>query len=216
MRLIPFIILLLLCSYSFAQTDRYTFVFLNNRIDKAELPKEEVDKLMQGHMANMARLAKEEKLIVAGPFEGGGGIFILNTTSIAEATTWLSTDPGIQANRWKIDVLPYQPRMGGVCVVKEPYEMVTYTFIRFRPNLHKETVGDYPAQLQKHNEYIKQLVKSVNIITEGIFDEQEGGILIVKDDLQPEVLENDPAVKGGTLLFEVKKLWVAKGSFCEQ
>ncbi|MBX2961192.1 MAG: hypothetical protein KF687_01695 [Cyclobacteriaceae bacterium] len=140
----------------------------------------------------------------------------MNTTSIDEANTWLSTDPGIQANRWKLDVLPYQPRIGGVCVAKEPYEMVTYNFIRFRSNIHKETVDDYPVLLKRHDEFLKQLAKNGNVITEGIFDDQEGGILIMKDDIQPEVFENDPAVKGGTLLFEIKKLWVAKGAFCEQ
>ncbi|MBX2944541.1 MAG: hypothetical protein KF725_01810 [Cyclobacteriaceae bacterium] len=207
---------LLFCLSGVAQNKQYTFVFLNTRTDKTELPKEEVDKLMEGHLANITRLAKEGKLIVAGPFDGGGGIFILNTTSIDEANAWLSTDPGIQANRWKLDVLPYQPRIGGVCAAKEPYEMVTYNFIRFRSNIHKETVGDYPMLLKKHDEYLKQLAKNGNVITEGIFDDQEGGILIMKGDIQAEVFENDPAVKGGTLLFEVKKLWVAKGAFCEQ
>ncbi|MBX2955793.1 MAG: hypothetical protein KF846_06535 [Cyclobacteriaceae bacterium] len=216
MRSIFLLLFSLVCFWSSAQSSRYTFVFLNTRTDKAELPKEEVDKLMQGHMANITRLATEGKLIVAGPFDGGGGIFILNTTSIDEANTWLSTDPGIQANRWKLDVLPYQPRIGGVCVAKEPYEMVTYNFIRFRSNIHKETVGDYPVLLKRHDEYLKQLAKNGNVITEGIFDDQEGGILITKGDIQPEVFENDPAVKGGTLLFEIKKLWVAKGAFCEQ
>ena len=74
-----------------AQT--HTFVFLNSRKDKPELPKEELDKLMDGHMKNIERLAKEGKLIVAGPFEGGGGIFIMNTSSVKEASEWLSTDP---------------------------------------------------------------------------------------------------------------------------
>lgn len=216
MRQILITIFLLFCLYGVAQNKQYTFVFLNTRTDKTELPKEETDKLMQGHLANITRLAEEGKLIVAGPFDGGGGIFILNTTSIDEANAWLSTDPGIQANRWKLDVLQYQPRMGGVCVAKEPYEMVTYTFIRFRSNIHKETVGDYPVLLKKHDEYLKQVAKNGNVITEGIFDDQEGGILIMKGDIQAEVFENDPAVKSGTLLFEVKKLWVAKGAFCEQ
>lgn len=216
MRQIFITYLLLSCFCGAAQNKQYTFVFLNTRTDKAELPQEEVEKLMQGHMANITRLAKEGKLIVAGPFDGGGGIFILNTTSIDEANTWLSSDPGIQANRWKIDLLPYQPRIGGVCMAKEPYEMVMYTFIRFRSNIHKETVGDYPVLLKKHDDYLTHLAKSGNVITEGIFDHQEGGILIMKGDIQPEVFENDPAVKGGTLLFEIKKLWVAKGAFCEQ
>src|SRR6186713_399170 len=105
----------------FAQQKQYTFVFLHKK-ENTELPKEQVDKIMEGHMANINRLAKEGKLLVAGPFEGGGGIFILNTTSSDEARQWLSTDPGIQANRWDVEVLPYKPRVGSVCLVKEPYE----------------------------------------------------------------------------------------------
>lgn len=194
----------------------YTFVFLNTRSDKPELPKEEVDKIMQGHMDNMKRLSKEGKLKVAGPFEGGGGIFILNTKSTEEANQWISTDPGVQANRWKVELLSYQPRINEVCVAKEPYEMVSYTFVRFRSNIHKETVGDYPVLLKKHEDYISELAKAGNVITEGTFGELEGGILILKGDVQPEVFENDPAIKGGTMLFEIKKLWIAKGSFCEK
>ncbi|MCU0398148.1 MAG: YciI family protein [Cyclobacteriaceae bacterium] len=198
------------------RTQSYTFVFLNARSDKPELPKEEVDKIMKGHMDNMSRLANEGKLLAAGPFDGGGGIFIMNTKSTEEASQWISTDPGVQAQRWKVEILPYQPRIGSVCTVKEPYTMVTYSFVRFRSNIHKETVGDYPVMLKKHEDYISELAKGGNVITEGTFGEQEGGILILKGEVQAEVFENDPSIKGGTMLFEVKKLWIAKGSFCEK
>lgn len=204
--------LTLISTLSWAQEKQYTFVFLNSRKDKPELPKEELDKLMEGHMANMGRLAAEGKLIAAGPFDGGGGIFVLNTTSIDEANSWLSTDPGIQANRWRVEVLPYT---GSAWPVEEPYEMVNYTFIRFKSNIHKETVGDYATLLKKHEEYMKQLTANSQVITRGSFGDQEGSILVLNGEVQAETLENDPAVKGGTMLFELKKLWIAKGSFCE-
>jgi uncharacterized protein YciI len=210
------IVILILSVSILSGRAQYSFVFLNARTDKAALPKEEVDKIMDGHMKNMARLAKENKLLVAGPFDGGGGIFVLNTTSGDEANAWLETDPGIQANRWRVEVLPYQPRVGSICPVKEPYEMVTYTFVRFLPNIHKENVGDYPALLTKHEAYIEKLAEVGNLVTEGTFGAQDGGILVMKGDVQPEVMENDPAIKGGTMLFEIKKLWIAKGSFCEK
>jgi uncharacterized protein YciI len=210
-----FFLLVLLCSLT-SSAQSYTFIFLNARADKPELPKEEVDKIMKGHMDNMERLAKEGKLLVAGPFDGGGGIFIFNTSSQEEAERWLSTDPGVQAQRWKVEILPYQPREGSVCPVKEPYEMVTYTFVRFRSNIHKETVADYPLLLKKHEDYMKQLVTGGNVITEGSFGDQEGNILVLRGDVQPEVMENDPAIRGGTMLVDLKKLWIAKGSFCEK
>ncbi|WKZ59624.1 MAG: YciI family protein [Cyclobacteriaceae bacterium] len=211
MRLLLFCFILI-SSISLAQEKQYTFVFLHTRKDKPELPKEELDKLMEGHLANINRLAAEGKLVAAGPFDGGGGLFVLNTTSIDEANSWLSTDPGIQANRWRLEVLPYT---GTICPLKEPYEMVSYSFIRFKSNIHKETVGDYATLLKKHEEYVKQLTANSQVVTRGSFGDQEGSIVVLNGEVQPETLENDPAVKGGTIVFELKKLWIAKGSFCE-
>jgi uncharacterized protein YciI len=93
--------------------------------------------------------------------------------------------------------------------------MVSFTFIRFISNIHKETVGDYAALLKKHEEYVKQLTANSQVITRGSFGDQEGSILVVNGEVQAEALENDPAVKGGTMLFEIKKLWIGKGVFCE-
>ena len=82
------IVMLLGSLQGMSQTDPLLFVFLNKRTDLPALPKEESDKLMEGHMANIERLAKEGKLVVAGPFEGGGGIFVLKTNSVEEAKSW--------------------------------------------------------------------------------------------------------------------------------
>ena len=209
---IVFALQLLSCS-----AQDYTFIFLNTRTDKQELSKEEVDKIMQGHMDNINRLAKEGKLIVAEPMEGGGGIFIFNTTSADEARQWLSTYPGVQANRWNIEILPYTPRTGGACSVGEPYEMVTYHFIRFTPQVTKVTSGNYPEILQRHDAYIKnQFSTTGNVIAAGTFGDHDGGILILKGELQKEIVEADPGVQEALLQVSIKKLWVAKGSFCEK
>jgi len=195
----------------------FTFVFLNSKPDKQELPTEEVKKIMDGHMANINRLAQEGKLIVAGPFEGGGGIFILNTTSIEESKTWLSTDPGVQANRWNVEFFPYYPRTGSACAVGENYEMTNYHFVRFTAQVTKSTTGNYPDILKRHDDYIReQFSKTGNVIAEGIFGAYDGGILILKGELQKEIIEADPGVQEALLQFDIKKLWVAKGSFCEK
>src|SRR5262245_20069055 len=141
MRILCVFALALASTVAIAQSS-YTFVFLNKKSDKQELPAEEVKKIMEGHMANINRLANEKKLAVAGPFEGGGGIFIFNTSSVDTAVKWLSTDPGIQAKRWNVEILPYQPRTGGVCPVGENYEMINYHFIRFIAQVTKSTTGN--------------------------------------------------------------------------
>lgn len=209
-------LLWLLPFFSNAQTPELIFVFLNKREDKAELPEAEVKKIMDGHMANIERMAKEEKLVAAGPFDGGGGIFIFKSNSTEQVKGWLQTDPGVQANRWRVEVLPYFPHVGGACTVTEPYEMVTYQFIRFIPNIAKFNIQDAPRTLRKHDDYLKEIVKTGNVVTEATFGDDEGGILVLKGDLDQTVIETDPAVREGLLQFEIKKLWIAKGGLCEK
>ncbi len=59
------------------------------------------DSLFAGHMSNMGVLAKDNRLIVAGPFGKNDlkyrGIFVFNTSSIDDAKTWVATDPAVKA-----------------------------------------------------------------------------------------------------------------------
>ncbi len=208
--------LLLLPGISLAQAPELIFVFLNKRTDKAELPEAEVKKIMEGHLANIERMAKEGKLVSAGPFDGGGGIFIFKSNSVEQVKEWLKTDPGIQANRWRVEVLPYYPRIGGACAVGEHYEMVTYHFVRYIPNIAKFNIQDAPRIFMMHDNYLKEIAKTGNVITEATFGDNEGGILIMKGNLEQEVIETDPAVRQGLLQIEIQKLWIAKGGLCEK
>jgi uncharacterized protein YciI len=215
MKTLIFSLLLITSTMSFAQSNKFTFVFLNHKTDKAELSEAEVDKIMEGHMANINKMAKDGKLLAAGPFEGGGGIFFFKSTSVEQVRGWISEDPGIKAKRWNIEVLPFIIRSGSVCAVKEPYEMTMYNFVRYNPNLSKFTIGDAPLTFKKHDEYLKKIEPSGNIIAEGIFGDRDGGILIMKGDLQKEVIEFDPAVQEGLMELDFKQLYIARGSFCE-
>lgn len=212
-----FLILFLISGLTvFGQGKNYTFIFLNKKSDAEPLTKEASDKIMEGHLANITRLAKEGKLISAGPFEGGGGIFIFNTTSIDTAKRWLSTDPGVVANRWNLEILPYKPRVGSACAVSEPYEMVTYQFVRYKKPATKSPARDYAKRFYKHDKLLKELAKTGNVVTEGIFGVYDGGILVLKSEIEKEKLEADPAVQDGLLELEIKQLWIAKGAFCEK
>ena len=78
----------------------YSFVILKSGNTKIA-SKDSVNILFQGHMNNIKRLAKEKKLIVAGPFGDNErdykGLFILNVKTIREAEELLATDPAIKA-----------------------------------------------------------------------------------------------------------------------
>ena len=71
--------------------------------------KAETDSLFAGHMANMGKLVKENKLIVAGPLGKNDqtyrGIFILNTKSIDEAKAILATDPAYKAQLLDAEIM---------------------------------------------------------------------------------------------------------------
>jgi len=219
MRKISSIITVLMClslSASIAQTYPYTFVFLTLHKDKPELPKEELDKIMEGHMGNIQHLAKEGKLLVAGPFDGGGGIYIFDTPSSDSVKDWISNDPGVMADRWKIEMFNYQPRVGSICAVDPGVEMVTYTFIRYITTITKFNVHTAGVTFNTHDEYLKRIARTGNVITEGIFANRDGGILIMKGDVDEALIESDPAMKDTVFRVEYKKLWIGKGSFCEK
>lgn len=65
----------------------------------------ETKELLKGHMDNIGRLAKEGKLILAGPLAEAGdaaGIFVFDTASIDEARAWCNSDPAIHAGRFQV------------------------------------------------------------------------------------------------------------------
>jgi uncharacterized protein YciI len=210
------IVVLICVSIGASGQNPYVFVVLNKKADAEKLSDEASKKIMEGHMGNMDKLAKEGKLIAAGPFEGGGGIFIMKTPDVEEAKKWISTDPGIQAKRWNVEVLPFTPRQGQVCAAKEPYEMTFYSFVRFNAVVSKFNAATYPTIIKQHNDYLKEIGKTGNVIIEGIFGENDGGILIMKGEVSTELFETDPGVKEGLIDIQTKKLYIAKGSFCEK
>lgn len=72
---------------------------------------EEKKKYFEGHMENINRLAKEGKLIVAGPFmkneRNYRGIFIFNCKTIEEAQKLVETDSAVQAKIFEVELTPW-------------------------------------------------------------------------------------------------------------
>ena len=198
-----------------AQEKSYCMVFLNSKPDAEKIDKETQTRLFQAHMANIERLAKEGKLLAAGPFKGGGGLFIFNTASLDEAESWVNSDPAVQAKRWNLEILPFTPRTGSVCPVTE-IQMVNYFFVRFNAIVEKFTAGNYPNLIRQHEAYVKDLTDSLQVVSEGVFGPNEGGVLILKDSVTTDAFSNDPGVQQGLLDVQVRKLFIAKGSFCEE
>lgn len=89
---------------------KYVFCLLKSGTNKTAT-KEESKKLFEGHMTNIDKLAKEGKLVVAGPFMKNDrnyrGIYIFNVETIAEAEALVATDPAIKANLLEAELTPW-------------------------------------------------------------------------------------------------------------
>ena len=73
-------------------------------------PPQEAQKLQAAHRANINRLAKEGKLVLAGPFADDGalrGIYIFDVATVAEAEALTKTDPAIQAGQLVMELHPW-------------------------------------------------------------------------------------------------------------
>lgn len=89
---------------------KYVFCLLKSG-SNTTATKEESKKLFEGHMANIGKLAKEGKLVVAGPFMKNDrnyrGIYIFNVATVEEAKALVATDPAIQANLLEAELTPW-------------------------------------------------------------------------------------------------------------
>jgi uncharacterized protein len=73
-------------------------------------------RLQEGHMANIGKLAKEGKILVAGPFGDDGdlrGIFIMDCKDEAEVKRLCESDPAVKAGRLALEIHPWWTAKGG-------------------------------------------------------------------------------------------------------
>ena len=68
--------------------------------------------LQSAHMANIGRLAKEGKLVLAGPFYGEAkgdfrGIYLFNTDNLDSAKAYTATDPAIKWGSLKMELINF-------------------------------------------------------------------------------------------------------------
>lgn len=229
MRFLTTLFALVLTVSLFGQDDpiagRYTFVFLNTNEERVELPQAQADSLQIGHRANINRLVKARKMIAAGPFNSGGGIFLFDTNQ-QETQAVLDTDPAIAAGRFKIEVIPFNMDIGKICpiwdVPEETVEMTAYFIVRYTNKF--ESDGAYAAKTNRftldHLKKAKREIKDVEILGDLNFDGNQGQVVIFKG-TESEMKNYESffgahkLVKNGILDFYLKQLYFAKGVFCE-
>lgn len=87
----------------------YTFVFIKTGARQGPLTKEENERIFGGHFANMEKLWREGRLLLAGPYgkersdKALRGVFVFDTADRAAAKAWAETDPGFQASVFRFE-----------------------------------------------------------------------------------------------------------------
>ncbi len=92
-----------------SQMKEYFFVMLKKSPNRSQ-DKETADKLQEGHIANINKMASEGKLSIAGPFGDDGdwrGILIFKTKTSEEAKSLIEQDPMIKAGRLVYEIHPW-------------------------------------------------------------------------------------------------------------
>ena len=81
--------------------ESYAFVLLRRPANAPELPEDELDRIQAQHLAHLAAMGEEAKLVAAGPFsdqedESLRGLCFY-ATSVEEARELANSDPAVQA-----------------------------------------------------------------------------------------------------------------------
>lgn len=194
------------------------FVFLHSNPDKPQISDDEIARLQEAHLANIDRLAKAGKLLAAGPFEGGGGILILDAADQGEATQLLESDPAVQAQRFRTELLPFRVTGNDLCGATEPYEMVTYQFIRLISN--PAYFDDFDDMMVGNRTFLANLNNQHDyVVAYGSFSDYNDGIVILDVSTAEEaedIIKEHPSVKADQLTYEIRSLWIARGTFCKK
>ncbi len=97
---------------------QYFFVMLVKGPKRAEITDTVlINKLQEEHLANIAKLSKKGKLMVAGPFGDDTdwrGIYVMDCETKEEAEALIATDPMIKAGMLAYQIHPWWTAMNSV------------------------------------------------------------------------------------------------------
>jgi len=209
---VVYVILLLLAGCNLSVNKSY-FVFLNTNPDREILPDSIVRDLQKRHLANIDSLAREGIITAAGPFDDGGGIFIIKANNLKHADIILQTDPAIHANRFIIEILPLQFIKGGNCSYYEPVEMITLGFFRFSTNNHQIPAG----KLGEYKQRLIEFAEKDDVLILAEFDKKGNGFMLLNHEMTEvwsDLMSADPLFRNGLMELDSRNLWIAMGTFC--
>lgn len=95
------------------EMQQYFMVFLRRGPAWTTAVTPQTTEVSRAHRANIDRLTKEGRMVVAGPFDGQSGekalagIFILRVETMNEAKAVAESDPAVRAGRFIYEIAPW-------------------------------------------------------------------------------------------------------------
>lgn len=198
----------------------FFFVLLKRPASTPQISKEDGDKLQEAHMANIRKLYKEHKLVIAGPFMDDGvlrGIFVIKADSLDQAKEWANSDPAIKAGRLSAEVRgPWMIRAQGIHKTDTPNTLEKYSLLLVHQGEKWDPKSPVPQDLVKqHLSYLMGLMQQGKLALAGPFrdDGELKGTFIysVPMDEAMKLESEDPLVENGFFKIEGHPWATAKG-----
>lgn len=210
------------------EVEKYQFGILKRGPNWTPEKTPETQKIQEGHMANINRMAKLGKLVAAGPMGDNSnvaGIFVFKAASVDEAKALASEDPAIKAGRLVLELAEWwgQKRIGAQLqeetqAGREPKYTMTKYYLALLGKGAQATDPKSPAvqQLQLgHLWHIRRQLDAKTYVAAGPFAGSGDwlGVCVVAAKSAEEakaVAEADPMVKAGHLRVALHTWWVAQ------
>lgn len=203
----------------------YYIAFLRPDPARKPLAKEDADRIMSAHMANIFKMAEDGVLASAGPFDDAhttiSGIFIFKVESLAKAQSIANQDPTVVEHRNTIDVHQWNGPDGlgdeyfrlHKLDPKTPENMQAHPFcILLHGSAWAPSSPQQASILAAHQQYIRDLRAQGKLGAAGGIEASDDlvGLVIFKAVPQADaqaLLDSDPAVKAGVLRVEYHAWW---------
>lgn len=201
---------------------KYFFVLLNRPANAPQLSKEAGEKLQEEHMANIHKLAAENKLLIAGPFLDDTslrGIFVLQADSRAQAQEIAGSDPAIKAGRLVAEVHgPWLVDPSAIHKPDEPPGFEQYTLVLMKAGEKwNPAAPEFMDVMKQHPAFVKQMIEQGHMAIAGPFPLGDPGdlrgvaIFRVGAEQTAKLAQEDPTVKAGLLKIEMHPWGTGKG-----
>ena len=178
-------------------------------------------KMLDGHLANLAKLNRERVNLLYGPFTDGAGdmrgIAILDVKDGATATAHFKDDPFVKGGFMVVDARPWYGPKGWFNLPNDPPvpEPLIWGFLMRGPNT-SQTAAE-AAEIQKgHLSYMDSLHTQGKLVMAGPFVDNSPyrGVVVYRVASVAEaktLAAGDPAVKAGRLVLEARPWMTFKG-----